>query len=78
MSSMAPQLREIRPSTPLGPLAGRSPDQARALLSAIRQGWRSGLSEGGAGTDGQGAAGVGEQGQWTWQDRAEGRAEELP
>ena len=72
MASMAPQLREIRPTTPKGPLAGRSPDQARALLSSIRQGWRSGLSEGGVDTDDQGAAGVGEQGRGTRQDRAEG------
>jgi hypothetical protein len=72
MTSMAPQLREVRPSTPQGPLAGRSPDQARALLSSIRQGWRNGLREGGAGGDEHGAAGVGEQGQGTRQDRAEG------
>jgi len=64
MASMAPQLREIRPSTPQGPLAGRSPDQARALLSSIRQGWRNGLSEG--------AAGTGEQGQATRQVGSEG------
>jgi signal transduction histidine kinase len=42
MASIAPQLREERPDTPMGPLAGRSPDQARALMSAIQQGWRSG------------------------------------
>jgi len=44
MANMAPQLREDGPGTPKGPLAGRSPEQARALLSAIRQGWQSGLS----------------------------------
>ena len=38
MASMAPQLRENRPDTPKGPLAGRSPEQARALLdTAIGQ-----------------------------------------
>ena len=72
MASMAPQLREVRPTTPQGPLAGRSPDQARALLSSIRQGWRNGLGEGGAATDEQGAAGAAGQGQGTRQDRAEG------
>jgi signal transduction histidine kinase len=41
-TSMAPQLRENRPGTPAGPLAGRSPEQARALMSAIQQGLRSG------------------------------------
>ncbi len=44
-----------RRSAPKGPLAGRSPDQARALLSSIRQGWRNGLSAGGAGDDEHGA-----------------------
>jgi len=43
MANMAPQLRENRENTPRGPLSGRSPEQARALLSSIRQGWRSGL-----------------------------------
>jgi hypothetical protein len=41
-TSIAPQLRENRPGTPGGPLAGRSPEQARALMSAIQQGLRSG------------------------------------
>jgi hypothetical protein len=45
MANMAPQLRENRQDTPRGPLSGRSPEQARALLSSIRQGWRSGLSD---------------------------------
>jgi len=42
MANIAPQLREDRPDAPTGPLAGRSPEQARALMSAIQQGWRSG------------------------------------
>jgi hypothetical protein len=41
-TNMAKQLRENRPDTPQGPLAGRSPEQARALMSAIQQGLRSG------------------------------------
>jgi hypothetical protein len=45
MANMAPQLRENRQDTPRGPLSGRSPEQARALLSSIRKGWRSGLSD---------------------------------
>jgi hypothetical protein len=61
LASMAPQLRESRPDAPRGPLAGRSPDRARNLLSAIRTGWQTGLSEGdggqGEGT-GQGRAGA--------------------
>jgi signal transduction histidine kinase len=51
MTNMAPQLRESRQQTPKGPLSGRSPEQARALLSSIRQGWRTGLADAG-GTDG--------------------------
>jgi signal transduction histidine kinase len=41
-TNLAPQLKENRPGAPKGPLAGRSPEQARALMSAIQQGWRSG------------------------------------
>jgi signal transduction histidine kinase len=41
-TNMAPQLRESRPAMPKGPLAGRSPEQARSLMSAIQQGLRSG------------------------------------
>ena len=43
---MAPQLRESRPTAPRGPLAGRSPEQARSLMSAIQQGLRSGRAAG--------------------------------
>jgi len=43
---MAPQLRESRPTAPKGPLAGRSPEQARSLMSAIQQGLRSGRAAG--------------------------------
>jgi len=42
MASIAPQLREDRPGVPKGPMPGRSPEQARSLMSAIQQGWRSG------------------------------------
>ena len=45
-ASMAPQLRENRPTVPTGPLAGRSPEQARSLMSAIQQGLRSGRAAG--------------------------------
>ena len=53
MASMAPQLRENRTgaSAPHGPPPGRSPEQARALLTSIRQGWRSGLNDAGATPD---------------------------
>lgn len=51
MASMAPQLRESRSGAPKGPLAGRSPERARALLSSIRQGWQTGLSQGDDGQD---------------------------
>ena len=42
MASIAPQLRENRPGVPMGPLSGGSPEQARALMSALQRGWRSG------------------------------------
>jgi signal transduction histidine kinase len=45
-TSMAPQLRDNRPAAPQGPLAGRSPEQARSLMSAIQQGLRSGRAAG--------------------------------
>jgi signal transduction histidine kinase len=45
-TSMAPQLRESRPTAPKGPLPGRSPEQARSLMSAIQQGLRSGRAAG--------------------------------
>jgi signal transduction histidine kinase len=42
-TNLAPQLRGSRPTAPTGgPLAGRSPEQARSLMSAIQQGLRSG------------------------------------
>jgi signal transduction histidine kinase len=44
-ANMAPQLRASRAEAPKTPVAGRSPEQARALLSAIRTGWRSGVAE---------------------------------
>ena len=43
-TNMARQLRENRTEAPAGPLAGRSPEQARALMSAIQHGLRSGRS----------------------------------
>jgi hypothetical protein len=42
MANLAPQLQEERPSTPRGPLPGKSPEQARALLSSIQRGLRTG------------------------------------
>jgi Histidine kinase-, DNA gyrase B-, and HSP90-like ATPase len=63
LASMSPQLRENRQESPKGPLSGRSPEQARALLSSIRQGWRSGLAAAGE-TDGV-------PGQETGQDKDE-------
>lgn len=45
LSGMAPQFWENRRSAPANHVPGRSPEQARALLSAIRQGWRSGVAE---------------------------------
>ncbi|MCW2932267.1 MAG: putative sensor with domain [Actinomycetia bacterium] len=53
MASLAPQLRDNRPETPQGPLPGRSPEQARALLSSIQRGLRTGREAGTA----SGAAG---------------------
>lgn len=46
MASMAPQLRDSRPEAPSSPLVGRSPEQARALLSSIQRGLRTGRDEG--------------------------------
>jgi hypothetical protein len=40
-ANLAPQLREDRPGTRTEPLAGRSPEQARKLMSAIQQGLRN-------------------------------------
>ncbi len=45
MASLAPQLRDGPRPAQRGSLAGRSPEQARALLSSIRQGWRTGLAD---------------------------------
>ncbi len=45
-ASMAPQLRGGRPTAPAGPLAGRDPEQARSLMSAIQQGLRTGRATG--------------------------------
>ncbi|HEX6452632.1 MAG TPA: ATP-binding protein, partial [Trebonia sp.] len=42
MASLAPQLREERPDAPRGPLPGKSPEQARELLSSIQRGLRTG------------------------------------
>jgi hypothetical protein len=69
MASLAPQLRDNRTETPKGPLPGRSPEQARALLSSIQRGLRTGReadtatgvgNDAGDGTtDGDGADGRG-------------------
>jgi signal transduction histidine kinase len=45
MASMAPQLRENRPEAPSSTLGARSPEQARALLSSIQRGLRTGRDE---------------------------------
>jgi len=42
MASLAPQLRDSRPEAPQGSLPGRSPEQARALLSSIQRGLQTG------------------------------------
>lgn len=53
MANLAPQLREEPPNAPRGPLPGKSPEQARSLLSSIQRGLRTGrdanLGNGGAG-----------------------------
>ncbi len=57
MASMAPQLRENPPEAPKSPLVGRSPEQARALLSSIQRGLQTGRDEDtgtGAADDGTG------------------------
>jgi hypothetical protein len=48
MANMAPQLRADRSAAPKAPVAGgagRSPEQARALMSSIQRGWRTGMTE---------------------------------
>jgi hypothetical protein len=47
--SLAPQLRDSAAAQPLAaPVASpRSPEKARSVMSAFRQGWRLGLSENG-------------------------------
>jgi signal transduction histidine kinase len=57
MASLAPQLRDIRPEAPKGSLAGRSPEQARALLSSIQRGLRTGRDSGAAGDPAAGSGG---------------------
>jgi signal transduction histidine kinase len=62
LASLAPQLRENRPQDLTGSMPGRSPEQARALLSSIQRGLRTGRdspAEGNPGTGGQ--AGHGDQ-----------------
>lgn len=67
MASMAPQLRENRADraeAPDGPLGGRSPEQARALLSSIQRGLRTGRNEVARnGEDGSGGAGADDRAQ---------------
>jgi hypothetical protein len=66
MASLAPQLRENRAETPTGSLSGRSPEQARALLSSIQRGLRTGRDSdmpGEPGTEGQDPAGNGDDGR---------------
>jgi len=66
MASLAPQLRENRAETPTGSLSGRSPEQARALLSSIQRGLRTGRDSdlpGEPGNGSQGQAGNGDDGR---------------
>jgi hypothetical protein len=48
-TSLAPQLRNSAAPPPLAntPASSRSPEKARSVMSAFRQGWRLGLSENG-------------------------------
>jgi len=63
MASLAPQLRENRPQDLTGSMPGRSPEQARALLSSIQRGLRSGRDSGTESNPGTGSqAGYGDQG----------------
>jgi signal transduction histidine kinase len=64
-TNLAPQLRESRPGTPTGPLSGRSPEQARALMSAIQQGLRSGRGSTPADTEGD----EGQETRHGWNER---------
>jgi signal transduction histidine kinase len=62
MASLAPQLRESRPQDPKGSMSGRSPEQARALLSSIQRGLRTGRDSGTDASPGaEGQAGNGDQ-----------------
>ena len=47
--NLAPQLRDSRAAAPRAAAAAspRSPEKARSVMSAFRQGWRLGLSENG-------------------------------
>jgi signal transduction histidine kinase len=59
MASLAPQLRENRSQDPSASMSGRSPEQARALLSSIQRGLRTGRDSGtdaGSGTGSQGGS----------------------
>jgi signal transduction histidine kinase len=55
MASMSPQLRDSRPEAPGSPLGERSPEQARALLSSIQRGLRTGREAGAGPGDDPGA-----------------------
>ena len=68
MANLAPQLRDGPRPGPGSPLAGRSPEQARALLSSIRQGFRSGMSDS-AGPDGPDKPTDGAGTDDEWRDR---------
>ena len=51
--NLAPQLRDSRAAAPRVAAAAspRSPEKARSVMSAFRQGWRLGLSENGGARD---------------------------
>jgi signal transduction histidine kinase len=58
MASLAPQLRDNRQEPQKEPLSGRSPEQARALLSSIQRGLQTGREAGSApDSTGDGTAG---------------------
>jgi signal transduction histidine kinase len=59
MASLAPQLRENRPQDLKGSVPGRSPEQARALLSSIQRGLRTGRDSAAEGDPGGGSQAAG-------------------
>ena len=54
MASLTPHLRQDRSEAPKGPNSSRSPEQARALLSSIQRGLRTGRDRGASAGSGAG------------------------